>query len=142
VLYITERAVFRLTGSGLELIEIAPGIDLSADVLGQMDFTPAIAANLKLMSAEVFWVIRRSSAGYRANRPRRSALALLFRLRGPHLHAADHCAGGHPQDHGDHLRNVLRSIIQFAPAAPRRLASLPKSVFTLPGIMHATRTLS
>jgi propionate CoA-transferase len=54
VLYITERAVFRLTGSGLELIEIAPGIDLSADVLSQMDFTPAIAANLKPMSAEVF----------------------------------------------------------------------------------------
>jgi propionate CoA-transferase len=54
VLYITERAVFRLTGSGLELIEIAPGIDLSEAVLGQMDFTPAIAANLRIMPASVF----------------------------------------------------------------------------------------
>ena len=28
MLYVTERCVFRLTPDGLELIEIAPGIDL------------------------------------------------------------------------------------------------------------------
>ncbi|MCE5311481.1 MAG: hypothetical protein LLG20_27920 [Acidobacteriales bacterium] len=54
VLYITERAVFRLTGSGLELIEIAPGIDPSEAVLGQMDFEPAIASKLEIMPASVF----------------------------------------------------------------------------------------
>ncbi len=42
VLYVTERAVFRLANRGLELIEIAPGIDLDRDVLAQMDFAPQL----------------------------------------------------------------------------------------------------
>lgn len=42
VLYVTERAVFRLAHDGLELIEVAAGVDLQRDVLDQMDFRPQI----------------------------------------------------------------------------------------------------
>ena len=55
VLYVTERCVFRLAeGGGLELTEIAPGIDLEREVLAQMDFMPAISPELKLMDPAIF----------------------------------------------------------------------------------------
>lgn len=54
VLYVTERAVFRLTPQGVELIEIAPGVDLQRDILAQMDFEPLVSPQLKLMDAELF----------------------------------------------------------------------------------------
>lgn len=54
VLYVTERAVFRLTKDGVELIEIAPGIDLEADVLDRMAFTPSVHPSLATMDARIF----------------------------------------------------------------------------------------
>ncbi len=54
VLYITERAVFRLGHGGVEIIEIAPGIDLQRDVIAKMGFEPKIAADLKTMDARLF----------------------------------------------------------------------------------------
>jgi len=53
VLYVTERAVFKLTPEGLELIEIAPGVDLEKDILQQMEFMPIIR-NVKLMDPAIF----------------------------------------------------------------------------------------
>ncbi|RLT06589.1 MAG: acyl CoA:acetate/3-ketoacid CoA transferase [Planctomycetota bacterium] len=40
IIFVTERAVFRLQPEGLELIEVAPGIDVQRDVVEQMEFTP------------------------------------------------------------------------------------------------------
>jgi propionate CoA-transferase len=53
VLYVTERCVFRRGREGMELIEIAPGIDVNRDVLAHMDFTP-IVRNPALMDARIF----------------------------------------------------------------------------------------
>jgi propionate CoA-transferase len=54
VLYCTERAIFRLVENGIELLEIAPGIDLEKDVLSMMEFRPKISSNLKTMDAAIF----------------------------------------------------------------------------------------
>jgi propionate CoA-transferase len=52
---VTERAVFRIKPDGLVLTEIAPGVDVRRDVLGQMDFPPArIAEPLAQMPADCF----------------------------------------------------------------------------------------
>lgn len=56
VLYVTERCVFRLSSRGLELIEIAPGIDLEKDILSQMEFQPLVAENLTIMDRDSFRV--------------------------------------------------------------------------------------
>ncbi|NIF52316.1 CoA-transferase [Burkholderia sp. Ax-1724] len=53
-LFVTERAVFRTIDGGLELIEIAPGIDLERDILTHMAFRPAISPDLKLMDERLF----------------------------------------------------------------------------------------
>ena len=53
VLYVTERCVFKLTPAGLELIEIAPGIDIERDILALMGFRPIIRSP-KAMDASLF----------------------------------------------------------------------------------------
>lgn len=54
ILYVTERAVFRLTPKGVELIEIAPGVDLEKDILSKMAFQPLVSSNLKKMDPRIF----------------------------------------------------------------------------------------
>lgn len=54
VLFITERAVFRIIDGKLTLTEIAPGVDLQKHILDKMEFKPAIAPDLKLMDARLF----------------------------------------------------------------------------------------
>ena len=54
VLYVTERCVFELTPEGLELVEVAPGIDIERDILAQMEFRPIIRRDPAIMDKRVF----------------------------------------------------------------------------------------
>ena len=54
VLYITERAVFRLTEKGLVLCEAAPGIDLEKDIFAHMPEKPPLAPDFKQMDERIF----------------------------------------------------------------------------------------
>jgi len=64
ILYVTERCVFRLTPrSTLELLELAPGVDLERDVLAHMDFRPEVAPRLRTMDERIF---QRRTMGIRA----------------------------------------------------------------------------
>jgi propionate CoA-transferase len=53
VLYVTERCVFELTLDGLELTEVAPGVDIDRHILGQMTFRPIVRAP-RLMDPRIF----------------------------------------------------------------------------------------
>ena len=85
VLYVTERAVFRLGADGLELIEIGPGVDLERHVLAQMGFRPKVAADLKTMDAALFQpepIALASRIARARRRPRSSRVAEWRAQRG------------------------------------------------------------
>jgi propionate CoA-transferase len=54
VLYVTERCVFSLTRDGMELLEIAPGVDLENDILSKMGFTPVMKTPPRRMDPRIF----------------------------------------------------------------------------------------
>lgn len=54
IMYFTERAVFELRDDEVTLLEVAPGIDIEGDILGQMEFKPVIAKDLKEMDPAIF----------------------------------------------------------------------------------------
>lgn len=54
VLYVTERAVFALREGRLVLTEVAPGIDLEAEVLGRIDAEVVVADELTEMDPRIF----------------------------------------------------------------------------------------
>jgi acyl CoA:acetate/3-ketoacid CoA transferase len=54
IMYVTERAVFRLTEKGLVLEEIAPGLDLQGDIISKMSFTPILGRSITKMDQRIF----------------------------------------------------------------------------------------
>ena len=54
VLFVTERAVFRLEREGLVLIEVAPGIDIEDDIFAQMEFRPILREKPRVMDPRIF----------------------------------------------------------------------------------------
>jgi propionate CoA-transferase len=52
---VTERAVFEVTGDGIVLTEVAPGIDVRRDVLARVGFRVRIAAEPSTMDGDLFW---------------------------------------------------------------------------------------
>jgi propionate CoA-transferase len=54
VMYITDRCVFRLTPAGMQLIEIAPGVDLERDILAHIEFDPIIVGTPQTMDPRIF----------------------------------------------------------------------------------------
>ena len=54
IIYVTERCVFRLVEDGLQLTEIAPGVNLQSDILDQMGFRPRMIDSPNEISSECF----------------------------------------------------------------------------------------
>lgn len=74
VVYVTERAVFELGPEGLELVEVAPGVDLERDIMAQLPGRMPISPALRLMDGRIFRPGRMHVAGEIAAlgpRPRR-----------------------------------------------------------------------
>ena len=112
VLYVTERCVFRRSHEGLELLEVAPGIDIERDILAHMDFRP-IVHTPDIMDRRIFQ--RRSDGtGPDAVRPRPGA-AHQLRSRPRHPvhqfrgHAHPH-GQGHRRYAGRRSRRICRDI--------------------------------
>ena len=55
ILYVTERAVFRLTRQGVVLEEVAPGIDIDRDIISKMSFVPIQSSSVKQMDERLFY---------------------------------------------------------------------------------------
>ena len=99
VLYVTERCVFRLVpaatpeeGGALELIELAPGVDLERDVLAHMAFHPRISPGLQAMDARLFLPAPLGLREQLLSRP----LAQRFALDPGRGRCGRHRAGGAP----------------------------------------------
>lgn len=77
VMYITDRAVFRLTDDGIRLEEVADGLDLQRDVLDQIGFPVLVSDDLRTMDPRLF-----------RNAPMGLASAFRARGKGPDQSAA------------------------------------------------------
>ena len=74
ICYVTERAVFELTSDGVALVEMAPGLDLRADILDNLDFEPVLSEDVRLMDPRIFQV---ATSGYVSERLGRTSSSPL-----------------------------------------------------------------
>ena len=125
VLYVTERAVFRLVaakngdGGELELFELAPGVDLQRDVLAHMSFAPRISPALAVMDARLF---RPEPLGLREallQRPLAGRLALDTGRRLLHIDFSGLQVNS--PDTIDAIANAVRSLLAPLQAAGQRV---------------------
>ncbi|MGE0751401.1 MAG: acyl CoA:acetate/3-ketoacid CoA transferase [Variibacter sp.] len=70
VVFITDRAVFRLTPNGIRLTEVAAGISVQRDILDRIAFPVQVASELAMMDKRLF-------------RPQQMGLAADFRAQAP-----------------------------------------------------------
>lgn len=54
ILYVTERAVFKLAKEGVILEEVAPGVDIDKDIISKMSFVPIHGSSLQQMDERLF----------------------------------------------------------------------------------------
>jgi acyl CoA:acetate/3-ketoacid CoA transferase len=59
-----------LTPEGVELFELAPGVDLQRDVLEQMDFVPRLAQPVGMMPAAYFTALDDGTGSMRSRESR------------------------------------------------------------------------
>ncbi|MHA1553066.1 MAG: acyl CoA:acetate/3-ketoacid CoA transferase [Alphaproteobacteria bacterium] len=82
VMYVTDRAVFRLTAAGMELVEVAAGVDIARDVQGQIGFPIRVPEQPRLMDGRLFQDrLMNLAPEFRARKPART-------VRQPDVHAA------------------------------------------------------
>jgi propionate CoA-transferase len=53
-MYVTDRAVFRLGPGGIEVVEVAAGVDLQRDVLARIGFPVRVPAPPRPMDPRLF----------------------------------------------------------------------------------------
>ncbi len=64
VTFVTERAVFKLGSHGIELTEIAPGVDMDRDILDRMEFKPVVNSHPQIMDSSIFLPERLGLSSY------------------------------------------------------------------------------
>jgi propionate CoA-transferase len=62
VTYVTERCVMKLTPAGVVVTEVAPGVDIARDIVGQAAFSLSISEHCRPMSAALFHPARMGAA--------------------------------------------------------------------------------
>jgi propionate CoA-transferase len=109
VIYVTERCVFRRTPEGMELTEVAPGIDIERDILAQMDFRPIIR-DPRPMDPRIFrpepMQLEETLLGLGLTQRLTYDLErniLFFNLEGMHVKTRDDC---------DRVRRVIEDKVQ------------------------------